>query len=167
MGNLIAGRPDFTPELLSGLRLGCLSSARAARAMDSFGDGINQVISGILGKLEVAGSDAGDFQSTLSAASGADGRSPEDLRKLVDGLLAATLKMEERTKSLEGELQKSGDQVRDLRSKLDNVRKEILTDPLTNIANRKAFDDAVRQAQAKQAENAVQLTLLLCNIDHF
>ena len=55
----------------------------------------------------------------------------------------------------------------ELRDKLDNVRKDSLTDPLTNIANRKAFDDAVRQAQAKQAENAVQLTLLLCNIDHF
>ena len=53
--------------------------------------------------------------------------------------------MEERTKSLEGELQKSGDQVRDLRSKLDNIRKEILTDPLTNIANRKEFDDARRR----------------------
>jgi diguanylate cyclase len=170
VGNLIAARQAFTPELLSDLRLRCLSSSRAARAMDSFGDGINHVVSGVLGKLEAAGRDAADYQSTLSAASGAldaDARSPEDLRKLANGLLAATREMEERTKSLEGELQKSGEQVRDLRSKLDNVRKESLTDPLTNIANRKAFDDAVRQAQAQQAETAEPVTLLLCDIDHF
>ena len=170
MGNLIAARQAFTPELLSDLRLRCLSSARAARAMDSFVDGINHVVSGVLGKLEAAGRDTAEYQNTLSAASGAlgaDARSPEDLRKLVSGLLAATREMEERTKSLEGELQKSGEQVRDLRSKLDNVRKESLTDPLTNIANRKAFDDAVRQAMTSHAETAEPVTLLLCDIDHF
>ena len=69
-------------------------------------------------------------------------QSPADLRKLVDNLLAATREMENRTKSLEKELQKSSDQVNELRSKLDNVRKESLTDPLTGIANRKAFDAA-------------------------
>jgi diguanylate cyclase len=170
MGNLIAARQPFTPELLQDLRLRCLSSARAAKAMDNFGDGMNTVMAGVLGKLEAAGRDTANYQSTLSAASGAldvDGRSPDDLRKLVSGLLAATRDMEQRTKSLEGELQKSGEQVRDLRSKLDNVRKESLTDPLTNIANRKAFDDAVNQAMAQRELNAEPTTLLLCDIDHF
>jgi len=170
MGSLIAGRQAFTPELLSDLRLRCLSSARAARAMDSLGTGINEVMNGVLGKLEAAGRDTAQYQNTLSAASGAlgaDGRSPEDLCKLVNGLLAATRDMEERTKSLEGELQRSSEQVHDLRSKLDNVRKESLTDPLTNIATRKEFDDAVRTAMAQCAETAEPVTLLLCDIDHF
>jgi diguanylate cyclase len=170
MGNLIAARQPFTPELLLDLRLRCLSSARAARAMDSFGTSMNEVMTSMLGKLEAVGRDAASYQSTLSAASGAldsDGRTPDDLRKLVNGLLAATREMESRTKSLEGELQRSTDQVRDLRSKLDNVRKESLTDPLTNIANRKAFDDAVRQAVAHRAETGEPVSLLLCDIDHF
>ena len=37
--------------------------------------------------------------------------------------------MESRTKALESELQKSSEQVTELRGKLDNVRKESLTDP--------------------------------------
>ena len=170
MGTLIASRQPFTPELLLDLRMRCLSSARAARAMDSLGSGMNDVIGTVLGKLETAGRQAGDYKNALSAASGAlghDGRSPDDLRALVNGLLAATREMEQRTRSLESELQKSGDQVKELRSKLDNVRKESLTDPLTNIANRKAFDDAVRQAMDNMAQENEAVTLLLCDIDHF
>jgi len=167
MGGLIASRAAFTPEALLDLRLRCLSSARAARAMDSFGSGINEVIGAVLGKLEAAGKQTTDYQNALTAASGALGgdRSTDDLRALVGGLIAATREMEHRTKSLEGELQKSSAQVRELRSKLDNVRKESLTDPLTGIANRKAFDGAVRQAAEHTEGEAV--TLLLCDIDNF
>jgi len=169
MGALIAARKPFTPEMLLDLRLRCLSSARAARVMDSYGSGLNQVIGTVLGKLEVAGQQAIDYKNTLSAASGALGGngSPEDMRALVNSLLAATREMEQRTKSLEGELQRSSEQVSDLRSKLDNVRKESLTDPLTNIANRKAFDDAVQQAVEHMAREPEAVTLLLCDIDHF
>ena len=69
-------------------------------------------------------------------------RSPADVRKLVDGLIAATRAMEHRAKSLEGELQASSQQDSELRDKLADVRKESLTDQLTCIANRKAFDEA-------------------------
>src|SRR3954470_6777595 len=48
MGNLIASRKPFTPELLLDLRTRCLSSARAANAMDSFGTGIHDVINTVL-----------------------------------------------------------------------------------------------------------------------
>src|SRR5690348_10421528 len=132
MGGLLASRKPFTPELLLELRTRCLSSARAARAMDNVGSGIHDVINTVLGKLEAAGRETADYKSALSAASGeltADGRSPAELRKLVNDLVAATREMEQRTRSLEGELQRSSQQVNDLRSKLDNVRKESLTDP--------------------------------------
>ncbi|MBV9548695.1 MAG: GGDEF domain-containing protein [Alphaproteobacteria bacterium] len=166
MGNLIAARTPLTAEMLLDLRLRCLSSARAARAMDAVGSGVNEIIGNVLGKLEAAGQQTTDYKNVLTAASGAMGAAaPADLQALVNGLLAATREMEQRAKSLEGELQKSSAQVHELRSKLDNVRKESLTDPLTGIANRKAFDDAVRQAMTRsEGEN---VTLLLCDIDHF
>jgi diguanylate cyclase len=170
MDRLIAARKPLTPDMLLDLRLRCLSSARAARAMDSLGSGINDVIGAVLGRLEAAGRQTADYQNALSAASGAldmNQRSPADLQALVSGLLAATREMEQRTRSLEGELQKSSKQVRELRSKLDNVRKESLTDPLTGIANRKAFDGAVGRALAQMAEAPEAVTLLLCDIDHF
>jgi diguanylate cyclase len=167
LGQMIAARKPFTPEILHDLRVRCLSSARAARAMDNLGSGIGEVIGAVLDKLEEAGREAVDYSNTLSQASGglSIAQTPADLRKLVDGLVAATREMENRTKSLEGELQRSSEQVSDLRSKLDNVRKESLTDPLTAIANRKAFDAALDAAINRTGDEPA--TLLLCDIDHF
>jgi diguanylate cyclase len=164
---MIQAHVPFTAERLQELRQRCLSSARAARTMDNLDTGMGEVINSVLGKLEAAGRDAVDYSNTLSVATGkldAD-HSPAGLRKLVDGLMAATREMESRTRDLEGELQKSSEQVTDLRSKLDNVRKKSLTDPLTGIANRKAFDMAMDAAMAAAADETV--CLLICDIDHF
>jgi diguanylate cyclase len=166
-----AGKP-FAPDLLADLRLRCLTGARAAAAMDSLGNDIGAVIGEVLGKLETSARETSDYKNTLSAATGQlganfmeDGRSPADLRKLVDGLIAATHAMEQRARNLESELQASSQQVNELRDKLDDVRKESLTDPLTQIANRKAFDDAMQAAQAATGDEDV--CLLLCDIDLF
>ncbi|HEX3755014.1 MAG TPA: GGDEF domain-containing protein [Rhizomicrobium sp.] len=168
MGAQIAGRQPFTPALLQDLRTRCLSSARTAKAMETVGTNMNDVITAVMMKLEAAGREAVHYSNQLNAASGELGmrRSPDDLRELVGGLIGATRAMEERTKSLEGELQRSSQQVNELRTKLDSVRKESLTDPLTGIANRKAFDDAVGQAMEQIAQGQ-QVSLLLCDIDHF
>jgi diguanylate cyclase len=163
---LIKSRRAFTAEILQELRQRC-HSTRPAQVMDNFGSGISEVIAEVMSKLEEAGRDAVDYSNALSAVSGGlkGTQSPADLRKLVDGLIAATREMEGRTRSLESELQRSSEQVTDLRSKLDNVRKESLTDPLTGIANRKAFDTALEAAFSGAKNEPV--TLLLCDIDHF
>ena len=168
MAAIINAKKPFTAELLADLRVRCLSGARAAFAMESLGGNMRAVIDDVMGKLETSARDTADYKDTLSAATGELGgeRSPADIRKLVDGLIAATRAMEERTKSLEGELQASSAQVSDLRDKLDNVRKESLTDALTNIANHKAFDVAVKQVLDAVAHGE-EVTLLLCDIDHF
>lgn len=165
IAEMIARKKPFTPNALQDLR----RRGRASAAMEQVGDGMNSVISGMLGRLNAAGRDAGRYSSTLSAATGELGaeQSPAELRKLVDSLLAATREMENRTLSLEKELQKSSDQVTELRHKLDNVHRESLTDPLTGIANRKAFDNALAAAEEQAATGKDPVSLLLCDIDHF
>ena len=167
IGPLIAARKPITAELLADLRQRCLPAARTVRNMDHLGSGLTEVLAGVLGGLEKAGRDAVDYKNTLSAATGglAAQQSPADLRKLVDGLLTATRDMENRARTLEGELQRSSQQINDLRSKLDHVRKESLTDPLTGIANRKAFDAALDAAAKRPKGEAA--SLLICDIDHF
>jgi diguanylate cyclase len=168
MGAIIESKQPFTPELLADLRLRCLSGARAAQAMESLGGNMGALIDDIMGKLESSARDTASYKDALSAATGELGgeRTPADLRKLVDGLIAATRAMEIRAKNLEGELQASSQQVNELRTKLDDVRKESMTDPLTGISNRKAFDEALAAATAA-ARDGEPVTLLLCDIDHF
>jgi len=168
LGAIINAKQPFTPELLADLRLRCLSGARAAATMETLGGDMGTLINDVLGKLESSARQTADYKDALSAATGELGndRNPADVRKLVEGLIAATRAMEERTKSLEGELQASSQQVNELRDKLDDVRKESMTDPLTNIANRKAFDDAMESAH-KAAADGEDVCLLMCDIDHF
>jgi diguanylate cyclase len=170
MAAIIDSKRPFTPELLADLRLRCLSGARAAQTMESVGGNMGALIHDILGKLESSARDTASYKDALSAATGelgGDERSPADLRKLVDGLIAATRAMEMRAKSLEGELQASSQQVSELSTKLADVRKESMTDPLTGIANRKAFDEALMAATTAAARDGEEVTLLLCDIDHF
>jgi diguanylate cyclase len=169
MGAIIDSKRTFTPELLADLRLRCLSGARAAQAMESLGGNMGALIDDIMGKLESSARDTANYKDTLSAATGQLGgeRSPADLRKLVDGLISATRAMEIRAKSLEGELQASSQQVSELRVKLADVRKESMTDPLTGIANRKSFDEALLAATMAVARDGEEVSLLLCDIDHF
>jgi diguanylate cyclase len=168
IGAVIAAKKTITPELIADLRMRCLSGARAARAMDTVGTSMTQTIDAVLVKLEAAGRHTEAYTSQLSAASGElhAEQSPTDMRQLVKNLIAATRAMETKTKALESELQKSSEQVSDLRGKLDDVRKESLTDPLTGISNRKAFDAAMETAMLALAEGD-SVSLLMCDIDHF
>jgi diguanylate cyclase len=168
MAAMIAARKPFTPDLLADLRLRCLSGARAARAMDAVGTGMSQVIDTVLTRLESAGRHAGNYGATLNEAGGAldAGQSPADVAALVAKLIAATKAMEDKTRALESELQKSAEQVTELSGQLDDVRKESLTDPLTGIANRKAFDAAMEGAMRALAEGD-NVSLMMCDIDHF
>jgi len=168
IGAMVAAKKPFTAELLSDLRMRCLSGARAARAMDNVGTGMSQTIDAVLVKLEAAARHTEAYSNTLTAASGNlnAGQSPADMRKLVEELVSATRAMESKAKALEGELQKSSEQVNELRGKLADVRKESLTDPLTGIANRKAFDAAMDAAMLALAEGD-HVSLMMCDIDHF
>ena len=168
IGAMVAAKKPFTPEILSDLRMRCLSSARAARAMDTVGTGMSQTIDAVLVKLEAAARHTEAYSSTLSAASGelSAGQSPADIAKLVEDLIGATRAMESNTKALESELQKSSDQVVELRGALADVRKETITDPLTAIANRKAFDPAMDAAMMALAEGD-NVSLMMCDIEHF
>ena len=169
VSELISARREFTPELLTDLCERFFSNVRMQSAVENIGTEITEAVSGVLSRLQMAERDAVAYGKTLSAASGEldDAQSVESLQKLVGGLMTATRTMEARTKSLETELQQSSREVHDLRSKLDDVRKESLTDPLTGIANRKAFDTDLKDAIGKAKESGDPVSLLMCDIDHF
>ena len=169
IGRLMSRRNAFTPQVLESLRAKCLVRERHAKAMEDVSSGVSDMLDAVLTRIEVAGKDASDYGRKLSAATGelAGDHSPAALRKMVDGLIGATRAMEARTKSLETELQHSSKQVNELKTQLEDVRKESRLDPLTGIANRKAFDTEIEAAIADARDNGACVSLLMCDIDHF
>ena len=169
MGDMIAERNAFLPQVLGDLRERFFGTARLEVTFENVGSEITATMNEVLQKLATAERDTAAYGKTLSAASGelVNGKSPHDMQKLVNGLLTATQAMELRTKSLEAELQRSAHEVTDLKAKLDVVRKESLMDPLTGIPNRKAFDLELAKAVDHSRKSGEPLCLFMCDIDHF
>ncbi|MDC7681722.1 GGDEF domain-containing protein [Asticcacaulis sp. BYS171W] len=87
------------------------------------------------------------------------------LRSLVDTLTTATNKVIDQHGQLETRLSESSREVARLRKHLDQVRMEAMTDALTNLANRKSFDETLDKHCEGDDGNVVTLAVL--DIDHF
>lgn len=169
IGEMLASRKRFTPAILQDLHERASKAARTQTVVNAIGEEMADVLSGVLDNIEAAGRDAEAYGQKLSAASDQLGgnKSPAAVQKLVDGLIGATQTMEARTKVLEDELQRTSLEVTELKAQLDNVRKESLTDALTGVANRKAFDGEITAAIAVAEETGDPLSMFMCDIDRF
>src|SRR3990167_4980573 len=111
-----------------------------------------------------------DFGETLADASQTMDTAVEDasaLKSLVGGLSTATQRVRRETASLEKRLESSNKEVARLREHLEQVRRDAMTDALTNLANRKAFDEHLEAACARAEAEGGALTLAVLDIDHF
>src|SRR3989344_480899 len=109
-----------------------------------------------------------DFGETLADASQTMDTAVEDasaLKSLVGGLSTATKRVRRETASLEKRLESSNKEVARLREHLEQVRRDAMTDALTNLANRKAFDE--RLERVCDGDDHAPLTLAILDIDHF
>jgi len=169
MESMIQQKASFAPHVLQELCAKFLPRNRAAQTMEDVGVSISGMLDEVFRKVEAAGKEAGDYGRTLSAATGELGndQSPAAIAKMVNRLVGATKAMENRAKTLEEELQRSSEQVTELKTQLDTVRKESRIDPLTGVANRKAFDQELQAAIQDSFATGSPIALMMCDIDHF
>jgi diguanylate cyclase len=133
------------------------------------GEKIARDLSHVVSFLKDAEERSGDYGRTLeSAASNLNrGLNPEQIRQIVSSLAAATLDMANHNQTLNEQLQRSGREIETLRSSLESVRMESLTDSLTGLANRRMFDETLRMRIEEAKAQRSELSLMLCDIDHF
>ncbi|HEY3797834.1 MAG TPA: GGDEF domain-containing protein, partial [Caulobacteraceae bacterium] len=92
---------------------------------------------------------------------------PSGLKQLVAGLTIATNRVQTENVALEKRLADSTAEVGRLRDHLVQVRRDATTDGLTNLANRKSFDEELERACAEAEEAGAPLQLAVLDIDHF
>ena len=104
-----------------------------------------------------------DVEGALRAGPGAG-----EVERVLRGLLAETQKMVESGAALEEVLSYSSGTIEALQKTLTQARREALTDGLTGLANRKAFDHRLaRLVEEAQAQDGGPFCLILFDIDHF
>ncbi|MFK7839243.1 MAG: GGDEF domain-containing protein [Bdellovibrionales bacterium] len=91
----------------------------------------------------------------------------EDARSVISDVMHNTQNMVEKNELLEKELNKSTEVMMELQRDLEMVKKEALTDGLTNLSNRKAFDAEIMRIREESEESGKSFSLIMMDIDHF
>ena len=92
---------------------------------------------------------------------------PEQFHGVIESLIGLTAEMADANRKLEGLLQVSRNEIGTLQQALHSVVAESLTDPLTSLHNRKAFDAALKSGVTDARASGETLVLLIVDIDHF
>ncbi|MDI1228023.1 MAG: GGDEF domain-containing protein [bacterium] len=120
----------------------------------------------MLGSVKTAtteyGENLGDVSSQIANA-----ESIADLGAVVSSIIQETKVMVAKNQQLESKLETSSEQVTELKKNLDNVKREALTDGLTGVANRKAFDKNILDMIEESTANATPMVLIMIDIDFF
>jgi diguanylate cyclase len=123
----------------------------------------------VLAALGAASADAERYGNMLENFSGGITKSLKgnDIAQMIKGLIDETKLMQQHNKALRSEVESSSARISQLKNNLATARRDAITDPLTGLRNRKAFDHAMRTEAGVSEDTGEPLTLLLCDIDHF
>lgn len=125
-------------------------------------------LNGVIDTVRQAGIDTRAYGQALDHfCEYIDGKDLSNLEHALKAVLGATRTMENVNGALGSKLDQTSNEVSKLRHDLEEMKREALTDGLTGIANRKAFDQNLRDAAMGSMEKGQDLCLLLIDIDLF
>jgi diguanylate cyclase len=126
--------------------------------------GTMQLVSSLVGDIQ--GAAAGYGASLRSVSADLDSQA-DPLRPLVERLATDTHDMIAHSERLVRRLTESSERINELESFLSEARREASTDTLTGLANRRAFDTALRQAAGDAMNGEQPLSVLIADVDRF
>ena len=93
--------------------------------------------------------------------------SPEDAKQIIKDTGRETQSILIENQKLEEQLKQSTAIVEDLKKDLEFIKREAVTDGLTGLSNRKAFDEEIERTMLESKAENKTFTLLIIDIDHF
>lgn len=146
-----------------------LSPARLTDRIDKVGNQVMGEIEQVMAMIDAAAGTASNYTESLADMSEKIGQSKdrEGLRAIVESLVQTAKEMEVSNQKLEERLSASKQEINQLQENLEAVRTESLTDPLTQLANRKFFDVSLERSIAEAHAKNEPLSLMMTDIDHF
>jgi diguanylate cyclase len=119
------------------------------------------------GRILEAGVDAERYGETLNEAAVSIDTDTQGLAAMIARLAEETTALSTRSAELGQALRSSGDRIAELEKKLAAAHDAALTDALTALPNRRAFDALVREHAGLAMNSGEDLSLLMLDIDHF
>ena len=166
---LIANKQKITDERCKELYQRFLSEARDEEVVRRAGDQINTTIKNVTGAVRDVKTATSEYSTKLGGVSGqiADVDDAGQLKQILTTVMSDTENMIVQNQQLEKQLDKSSVVMEELQRDLENIRKEALTDGLTGLSNRKAFDNEINRISEEALSTSGTFSLLMVDIDHF
>ncbi len=130
---------------------------------------IEDEIKRMMGVLSESATNASEYHEKLNDFSGTlqSSVSVDQIRAAVTRVASETHVMAEQNQRLQAQLAHSTQELTEMRYSLDEVRKASLIDPLTEVGNRKYFDNELARVIDEAQETGSPLSLLMADIDYF
>ena len=146
-----------------------LAPARLTDRIDEVGSQVKGEIEQVMAMIDAAAGSASTYTESLADMGQRldQSKDREGVRAIVKGLVQTAKEMQVSNQKLEASLNASKQEINELQKNLEAVRNESLTDPLTQLANRKFFDTTLEQAITEARAKNEPLSLMMTDIDHF
>jgi diguanylate cyclase len=164
---LQAGEP-FTDSVGETLAAKFLPKQKLSGELLDAGDALSKELDSVSRAIESARESSEAYGQELAIASESlAGEDTGKIKAMVDSLTQATQRVRQENETLESQLADTTAEVGRLKEHLEQVRREAMTDGLTSLANRKAFDEALQRACGQADASGETLCLAVLDIDHF
>ncbi len=166
---LVANNQKITTDRCKEIYQRFLNNSQNEEKVRDVGSKLSTTIKDVAGVVKNVRSATSQYSGTLEDVSGKldKAENMEDLETLLRMVVSDTELMLRQNQQLESQLDKSTKVMETMQRDLETIRREALTDGLTGLANRKAFDDMIQQFAQESDEEDTVFTMLMVDIDHF
>lgn len=164
---LLSNARPFDDLVLAELHQKFFSSTLEQAALRETSLRIRSTLAEVAGIVQGAGDDASRFGAAVREGSAGFANGATSLPALIQRLMREAQEVAERSELVGDQLRNSVDTIQKLERTLDHARREATTDALTGLANRRAFDMALREAAGAAMNSGEALSLLILDIDRF
>ncbi len=143
-----------------------LTSQAEYRAIEETSKRIQETLDQVVQLVADTGQDVADYGESLREVEGQIPRDMPGITGAIAKLIVETRDMSERSEQRGRELGDTAQRIAELEQQLEQARNEAITDGLTGLSNRRAFDTQL-EALAAGTSRGMSTALLMIDVDHF
>lgn len=146
-----------------------LSTKREKQFIDEAVRKVQNAMAEITDMIRNSGEAHSEYNQSLIKHSGTISSATDmsEVKQMIAGLMDDTRQMIEENQKLQEKLQNSSHELQQMRHDMQHLKQETMTDTLTGIPNRKAFDVELKLRATEALEKGRPLSLIMIDIDHF
>lgn len=169
MDKLIQANTEFTPTLNQQLFETFVSDLKQRQEIQRHTYTAQSLMTDLLQLIGVVSNETSTYNESLDSYMTELSGKYQDagVQKMMQEIVKKTAAMRDSGGDMSAKLAASKQEVEDLRENLVRITEEASRDPLTGLANRKAFDSNIKQFMAEANKGGADFSLLMLDIDYF